>query len=225
MICQKTINHLKMSRLEKKRKIMDDVSTQDSTTILTEAADSPMPRTKRSSRTKKHAIKSSSSGKQSHKNNTNVETATEAAISTKPSSNVATKKKKKSSTNEAKAHPAPLSTSSTSSNSLLSHSQIKDLKKIVADAYGYVLQKIDLSYLDELYRQVPTLINTWDRIGFTHETKSERLEKFYVAITERGDDLVDCEEELEEKIEHEIDSHKQNIKKLCFELQIPYTEV
>ena len=106
----------------------------------------------------------------------------------------------------------------------LNGTQARDLRKLTKDAFDYSLKDTDIRFVEELYRQLPILIGTWDRIGFNETTKNERLEKFYDNITERLEDLVDGEEELEEKILDDIKCHMATIKTLCFDLQIKNAE-
>ena len=106
----------------------------------------------------------------------------------------------------------------------LNTTQARDLRKLIKDTFDYSLKDTDIRFVEELYRQLPILIGAWDRIGFNETTKNERLEKFYDNITERLEDLVDGEEDLEEKILDDIKCQMATIKTLCFDLQIKNAE-
>jgi hypothetical protein len=102
----------------------------------------------------------------------------------------------------------------------LSISQKKSLKSLINDCFGYFLNDIDIDYIQDLYTALPTLRDSWQRIGFNKETQLERLRLAYSKITEQLDNIVEGEDILEDDIKDQIEAHKELIAKLCFDLQI-----
>ena len=207
---------------------------------------------KRTSKTKKSAKSSSSTSKRSSnrqktkQNNSAVTNGDTKQPST--SSNVVSSKKKKTTTTTSPPHdhqnnhhdededennkkhgtrqPKKIAADQASlpPPPQLTSLQVRDLRKIIKDAFGYTLKDMDVKYVEDLYHQLPILIDAWDRIGFNEVTKNERLEKFYNKLTEELDGMVEGEEDLEEQILENINCHLATIKSLCFDLQIKNVE-
>jgi protein regulator of cytokinesis 1 len=100
-----------------------------------------------------------------------------------------------------------------------------DLRQIVSDLYGYEIKDFDLDLIGEIFTQLSKLNEIWSRIGFNHQTKQDRLERFYTEVFTIVDEIIESEEELEEKIIHSIEQQLATIKEHCFELQIRFDDL
>jgi hypothetical protein len=106
----------------------------------------------------------------------------------------------------------------------LTAAQTRDLRKLFKESFDYLLQDPDLVFIETLFRQLPHVLSTWDRIGFNELSKRDRIVTFYDKMIESLDEIVGSEENLENNILTAIDKHLAIIKTLCFDLQIKNVE-
>ena len=53
------------------------------------------------------------------------------------------------------------------------------LKTTIQEVFNHNLKDMDLDFLKLLFTCLPTLDDIWNRIGFNHETKEDRLHNYY----------------------------------------------
>ena len=56
------------------------------------------------------------------------------------------------------------------------------LKDVISECFGYEIRDFDISFVREIFNQLPKLNEIWGRIGFDQETKEGRLDKFYKEV-------------------------------------------
>jgi hypothetical protein len=120
-------------------------------------------------------------------------------------------------------NPAPANTSSNASS--MTRSAQQELKKLILDSFGYALKEKDMSFIIDLYSELPVLNDIWDRIGFKPDIKQKRLNTFYSKLMETYQGIIANEQDLEDQILETIEEQKEKLEMLCIELKLKHDEV
>jgi hypothetical protein len=113
--------------------------------------------------------------------------ATSKMNETSPMASATNDLSKQTSTEDTSPSKTNKKTSKKSENKL----QIQ-LKTTIQEVFNHKLKEMDLDFLKLLFTCLPTLDDTWNRIGFNHETKENRLDNYYkkLKVTTKNNKII-----------------------------------
>ena len=156
-------------------------------------------------------------------NDDDVSTTAAAPTSKKKKKKTTKEKEPTKTTTTVTSAPAPANMSSNANS--MSRSAQQELKKIILDSFGYALKEKDMSFITDLYSELPVLNDIWDRIGFKPDIKQKRLNTFYSKLMETYQGIIANEQDLEDQILETIEEQKEKLEMLCIELKLKHDEV